>query len=75
MKLAVNSSFLRISNRILASKSAIHQKKLSKLLKSKFYLQDPSKVIFDFPKYELSDCEKRLLAEGLNFGLPPKYLD
>ena len=24
---------------------------------------------------ELSDCEKRLLAKGLNFKLPPKYLD
>ena len=25
--------------------------------------------------YELSDCKKRLLAKGLNFSLPPKYLD
>ena len=24
---------------------------------------------------ELSDCERRLLAKGLNFILPPKYLD
>ena len=36
---------------------------------------NPSKVIFNFSKYELSDCEKRLLAKGLNFSLPPKYLD
>ena len=34
-----------------------------------------SKTIFNFSKYELSDCEKRLLAKGLNFSLPPKYLD
>ena len=34
-----------------------------------------SKVIFNFSKYQLSDCEKRLLAKGLNFSLPPKYLD
>ena len=26
-------------------------------------------------KYELSDREKRLLAKGLNFSLPSKYLD
>ena len=38
-------------------------------------MQDPSKVIFNFSKYELSDYEKRLLAKGLNFSLPPKYLD
>ena len=38
-------------------------------------MHDPSKVIFNFSKYELSDCEKRLLAKGLNFSLPPKHLD
>ena len=37
-------------------------------------MQDHSKVIFNFSKYELSNCEKRLLAKGLNFSLPPKYL-
>ena len=30
---------------------------------------------FNFSKYELSDCEKGLLAKGLNFSLPSKYLD
>ena len=38
-------------------------------------MQDPSKVTCSFSKYELSDCEKRLLVKGLNFSLPPKYLD
>ena len=38
-------------------------------------MHDPSKVIFNFSKYELSNCEKRRLAKGLNFSLPPKYLD
>ena len=38
-------------------------------------MQDPSKVIFNFSNYELSDCEKKLLAKGLNFSLAPKYLD
>ena len=38
-------------------------------------MQDSSNVIFNFLKYELSDCEKRLLAKRLNFSLPPKYLD
>ena len=71
----VSSLFLRSNNRILASKSAIQQKKLSNLVKSSTSMHDPSKVIFNFSKYELSDCEKRLLAKGLNFSLPPKYLD
>ena len=38
-------------------------------------MHDPSKVIFNFSKYELSDCEKRLLAKALNFSLPFKHLD
>ena len=38
-------------------------------------MHDPSEVIFNFPRYELSDCEKRLLAKGVNFSLSPKYLD
>ena len=38
-------------------------------------MHDPNKVIFNFSEYKLSDCKKRLLAKGLNFSLPPKYLD
>ena len=70
----VSSLFLISNNRILASKSAIQQKKLSNLVKSNISMHDPSKVIFNFPKYELSDCEKGLLAKGLNFSLPTEYL-
>ena len=49
--------------------------KLSKLVKSNISVQTSSKVIFNFLKYELSDPEKELLAKGLNFSLPLKYLD
>ena len=45
----VSSLFLRSNNRMLASESATQQKKLN--------VQDPSKVIFNFSNYELSDCE------------------
>ena len=38
-------------------------------------MRGSSKDIFNFSKCELSDCEKRLLTRGLNFSLPPKYLD
>ena len=71
----VNSLFPRSNNRILVLKGAIQQKKLSELVKSNIAMHEPSMVIFNFSKYELSDCEKRLLAKGLNFSLPPNYLD
>ena len=38
-------------------------------------MHDPSKAIFNISKYELSDCEKGLLAKGLNFSIPSKYLN
>ena len=53
----------------------IQRKTLGKLVKSTISVQDPSTAIFNFSKYELSDCEKRLPAKGLNFSLPRKYLD
>ena len=71
----VGSLFLRSNNRILASKSVAQQKKLTKLVKCNISLEDPSKVIFNFSMYELSGCEKMFLTKGLNFSLPPKYLD
>ena len=71
----VNSLFPKSNNRILVLKGAIQQKKLSELVKSNIAMHEPSMVIFNFSKYELSDCEKRLLAKGLNFSLPPNYLD
>ena len=75
----VSSLFLRRHNRILASKSANQQKKLSKLdqlnLTSHISVQDSSKIIFNCSKYEPPDCEKRLLAKGLTFRLAQKYLD
>ena len=38
-------------------------------------MKGSSRVIFYFLRYDLFDHEKRLLAKGLNFSLPPKYLD
>ena len=64
----VISLFLRKNNRFLASKSAIQQNKLSKLIKFDISVQDPSKIIFNFSSYELSNCGKRLLSKGLTFS-------
>ena len=71
----VSSLFLRSNNRILASKSATQQKKLSKLVESITSMHDPSNAVFNFSKYKLPDSEKSLITKSLNFSLPPKYLD
>ena len=36
---------------------------------------DPDQVIHNFSSYELSEDEKRLLAKGLNFSIPPSKLN
>ena len=36
---------------------------------------DPEKISLNFSKYELSDAEKKLLAEVLNFSFAPTQLN
>ena len=71
----VCSMFLKINDLKLRSNSAVQQKKFCNLLKEKRSTQNPEKVIFNFSKYVLSDCEKSLLTKGLNFSIPCKKLD
>ena len=59
----VSSLFLRSNNRILSSKSAIKQKKLSNLVKSIISVHDPSKVALNFSNYGPSDSEKNFLRK------------
>ena len=42
---------------------------------NKYECHGPDKVIFNYSSYKLSDLEKRLLAKGLNYTLPPIKLD
>ena len=70
----VSALFFGINDKILKSKSSVQQKKFYKLLQESKTENDPEKVIFNFSKYVLSDIEKKLLAKGLNFCLPPKQL-
>ena len=54
----------------------VHNKKLHNLgLENRYECHDPDKVIFNYLSYELSDLEKRLLAKGLNYALPPIKLN
>ena len=69
------SKFLKINDLKLKSNSVVQQKKFCNLLKEKRSTQNPEKVIFNFSKYVLSDCEKSLLTKGLNFSIPCKKLD
>ena len=68
------SKFLKINDLKLKSNSVAQQKKFCNLLKEKRSTQDPEKVIFNYSKYVLSDCEKSLLTKGLNFSIPCKKL-
>ena len=70
----VSTLFFGINDKILKSKSSVQQKKFYKLLQESKTEKDPEKVIFNFSKYVLSDIEKKLLANDLNFCLPPKQL-
>ena len=67
--LQVSTRFLGINDKILKSKSLVHQKKLSKLLQKSKSENHLEKVLFNFSKYVLSDIEKKLLVKGLNFCL------
>ena len=54
----------------------VHNKKLHNLgLENRYECDDPDKVIFNYSSYKLSDLEKRLLAKGLNYTLPPIKLN
>ena len=69
------SEFLKINNLKLKSNSVVQQKKICNILKEKSSSQNPQKVIFNFSKYVLSDCEKSLLTKDLNFSIPCKKVD
>ena len=70
----VSAHFFGINDKILKSESSLQQKKFYKLLQESKTENGPEKVNFNFSKYVLSDIEKKLLAKGLNFCLPPKQL-
>ena len=71
----VTSLFLSNNDRSLKTHDLIQQKKFSKLSSEQHPKNDPSKVIFNFSNYELSDSEKSLLVKGLNFSIPPRKLN
>ena len=66
--------FFGINDKILKSKSSVHQKKFYKLLQESKTENNPEKVILNFSKHVFSDIEKKLLTKGLNFCLPPQQL-
>ena len=71
----VNTLSFGIYDKILKSKGWVQQKKFYKLLQESKTENNPEKVIFSFTKYILSNIEKKLLAKGWNFCLPPKQLN
>ena len=60
----------------LAKVKQVHHKKLFALgLRDQVPSNDPDKVIFNFSSHVLTDLEKKVLAKGLNFTLPPVKLN
>ena len=54
----------------------VHNKKLHNLgVENRYECHEPDKVIFNYSLYKLSDLEKKLLAKGLNYALPPIKLN
>ena len=66
---------MKSNNLKLKSNSVVQQKKFHNLLQEKRSTKDPQKVILNFSKHILWDCEKSLLTKGLNFSIPWKKLD
>ena len=44
-------------------------------LENRYECHDPDKVILNYSLYKLSYLEKRLIAKGLNYALPPIKLN
>ena len=72
----VSCLFLVGNDSKLSKVRDVHNKKLHNLgLENRYECHDPDKVIFNYSSYKLSDLEKRLLAKGLNYALPPIKLN
>ena len=71
----VCSKFLKSNDLKLNSSSVALQREFCNLLKEKRSTQNPEKVIFNFYRYVLSNCEKSLLTKGLNFSILCEKLD
>ena len=72
----VSRLFLVGNDSRLSKVRDVHNKKLHNLgLESRYECHDPDKLIFNYSSYKLSDLEKRLLAKGLNYALPPVKLN
>ena len=51
-----------------------HEKKLQQLTKNTFVPFKPDEVIKNMSTYSLSEDEKDILSNGLNFALPPRHI-
>ena len=71
------SLFLVASDKSILHHDNIQKRKLKNLSLKEVIndSHDPNKVIFNFSSYELSDVEKNVLCEGLNFSVKPKSIE
>ena len=73
----VVSIFLKSNDKILTKIQQVHKKKLYNLgyFEKDKTSNDPDQVIINYSSYTLTDTEKSLLSKGLNFSLPPRFLN
>ena len=78
LKMSIKSkvSIIDFSHILCLNVKEIHSKKLKELgLVAGLKSHDPDKVIANYSSYNLSDNEKKLLVNGLNFAVPPRKLN
>ena len=71
----VRSLLLGHNDKVLKQKSTIQGSKFSNSIKDKKVQHDTDRIIFNCSSYVLSEAEKPLLLNGLNFEIPPKKLN
>ena len=72
----VSCLFLVRNDSKLSKVRDAHNKKLHNLeLQNRYECHNPDRVVFKYSTYKLSDLEKRLLAKGLKYVLPPRKLN
>ena len=76
----VSNIIIRNNEKSILNCKYTHKKKLSDLIPGyevnlTRFSHDPSKVIFNFSSYVLTEDEKSLLCKGLRFSILPKKIE
>ena len=71
----ISSIFLICNDKYIRKCKEVQDRKILQLGKNSLSRNNPDKVIHNFSSVTLSDRDKYLLSKGLNFALPPAFLE